>query len=85
MCAVSTSFDTDNGIRRATTSKVIEERRGEDYVSIPITVLGGLQHDLIFRSVQILEVSIPITVLGGLQRELLKVKQVFGPEWFRYR
>ena len=63
------SFDTDNGIRRATTPAQLPLLLLEMIVSIPITVLGGLQQDRGNRERRQFRVSIPITVLGGLQPE----------------
>ena len=62
-------FDTDNGIRRATTKERNVSAGSRVLVSIPITVLGGLQHggDPRYRGLGSV-VSILITVLGGLQR-----------------
>ena len=61
------SFNTDDGIRRAAINEEAECKR-ELKVSIPMTVLGGLQCSINeLEDEWMNEVSIPMTVLGGLQ------------------
>ena len=60
-------FNTDDGIRRAAIRKIFVWFLREPGVSIPMTVLGGLQFDMEVKVGGTLKVSIPMTVLGGLQ------------------
>ena len=64
---VKESFNTDDGIRRAAIGDGEIDLSNAEFVSIPMTVLGGLQfhgHDCVRLPSG---VSIPMTVLGGLQ------------------
>ena len=61
-------FNTDDGIRRAAICRERRNRFCRLHVSIPMTVLGGLQFIESFHTkLQSIGVSIPMTVLGGLQ------------------
>ena len=61
------SFNTDDGIRRATIMKKFVIEVIVALVSIPMTVLGGLQSSASVARPMNFLVSIPMTVLGGLQ------------------
>ena len=60
-------FNTDDGIRRATTVQLDKKSAKIVAVSIPMTVLGGLQPSAARTAAEPFGVSIPMTVLGGLQ------------------
>ena len=77
-------FNTDDGIRRATTSRSPRRIRSLDFVSIPMTVLGGLQRKHHENYLQTYQVSIPMTVLGGLQHEYRDFVEL-NDEGFQYR
>ena len=61
------SFNTDDGIWRATMAVTSFLEGIVDGVSIPMTVFGGLQFLDIAVEFFFIGVSIPMTVFGGLQ------------------
>ena len=69
-------FNTDDGIRRAAMISRTNHSRKGGQVSIPMTVLGGLQFLLKRLCMERSKVSIPMTVLGGLQLHAVVMRPI---------
>ena len=70
-------FNTDDGIRRAAMDSRWDAMKAAKKVSIPMTVLGGLQFAVTVRGAKVIEmVSIPMTVLGGLQSHAVVMRPI---------
>ena len=64
--------NTDDGIWRAAIGVALAGKLLRAQVSIPMTVLGGLQYGCHVDTFVFLFVSIPMTVFGGLQFDLMR-------------
>ena len=81
---ISSSFNTDDGIRRATTEKMAENIEDIVCFNTDDGIRRATTVDVDVSVLHLLLVSIPMTVLGGLQQAAI-LRQNVETEMFQYR